>query len=111
MFSPSITEILESVEEVLRAQAKSLQGSAGYELLVSRHLLQVVRRELAAGGVAADHRARLAGLGVASDAELAASIRAGRFEGRYEEVADVVRAAAVDALRIDNPGHLPIDGS
>ena len=66
--------------------------------------LAIVERELAAGGADVDaHSARLAALGYADDAELAAAIRTGAEDDRCDEVRGAV-AASVDAkLRVANP--------
>ena len=63
-----------------------------------------------AAGHARDHRARLAALGCADDAELCAAIRDGSLDHRFDEVIAAVRAMTVDKLTVANPGHLARPG-
>jgi len=68
-------------------------------------VLAMVERELALGPDH-DHRHadRLTRLGVADDGELAAGIRAGRFDDRLDEVRTLVRESVRDKLEVANPG-------
>lgn len=67
----------------------------------------MVERELGSGpALAAADRARLAGLGVADDAELAAAIRAGLLDDRADEVGDAVWAVLDALLVVANPGYV-----
>ncbi len=59
---------------------------------------------------ARDHRARLADLGCADDAELCAAIRDGSLDHRFGDVIAAVRAMTVDKLTVANPGHLARPG-
>jgi hypothetical protein len=69
-------------------------------------VLATVERELATGsGSARAHAARLASLGFGSDAELAAAIRSGSLDGRWDEVAAAVRASVADKLAVANPTY------
>ena len=71
------------------------------------HALEIVGRELALGPAQEEaHRARLAELGVADDAELAQAIRDGRFDGD-PAVREALRADARDRLLVANPRWLP----
>jgi hypothetical protein len=63
-----------------------------------------------AAGHARDHRARLAALGCADDAELCAAIRDGSLDHRFGDVIAAVRAMTVDKLAVANPGHLAKPG-
>jgi aminoglycoside phosphotransferase (APT) family kinase protein len=65
---------------------------------------------LLAAGHARDHRARLAALGCADDAELCAAIRDGSLDHRFDDVIAAVRAMTVDKLAVANPGHLARPG-
>ena len=57
------------------------EGGARFEARVARNALGIVERELRLGpAIAAAHAARLAGLGFADDAALAAAIRAGALD-------------------------------
>ena len=99
---PTADELLEAVQEWIAELP--LSGRDRFLARVSARALDVVRREIAMGPVLRErHEHRLAALGVGSDAELAAQIRAGRDEP------DVVRAvcdAVVDKLRVADPRQL-----
>ncbi|MDX6421185.1 MAG: hypothetical protein QOG28_5805, partial [Trebonia sp.] len=68
------------------------------------------REAMLAAGHARDHRARLAALGCANDAELCAAIRDGSLDHRFDDVIAAVRAMTVDKLAVANPGHLARPG-
>ncbi len=51
------------------------------------------------------HAARLAALGVESEVELAARIRAGSIDADDRAVLDAVRQTVVDKLAVANPGY------
>jgi hypothetical protein len=67
----------------------------------------MVEREIELGPAqAAAHEARLAQLGVADDAELAAAIRERRFDDRAEELRALLAEAVADKLAVANPRYL-----
>jgi hypothetical protein len=73
---------------------------------VAARALAIVERELAsANAMAAAHAERLAALGFGSEAELAAAIRAGACDDRWDEVAGAVRATVADKLAVANPDY------
>ena len=99
---PTAAELLEAVEEWV-AQLP-LSGRDGFLAKVVSRALQTVRREIALGpALATRHRDRLAALDVGSDAELAEAIRCGLDSA---EVADAVRDAVIDKLRVADPRQL-----
>jgi hypothetical protein len=70
----------------------------------------MVERELVLGPAqAVAHQARLASLGCADDAELAARIRDGALDHRAEEVRAAVAAAVRAQLEVANPRWLEPD--
>ncbi len=99
---------MESVREFLeRDVLDATEGRVQFHTRVAINALRMVERELAEGAeMDAEHRARLAALGVADDGELAASIRAGAFDDRWDEVGVAVYESVIEKLRIANPGHL-----
>ena len=102
---PTADELLEAVQEWLATL--SLLGRDHFLTRVSTRALDVVRRELALGPtLAARHQERLAALGVDSDTELAAQIRAGRDE---PAVNTAVCEAVIDKLLVADPGQLAND--
>jgi hypothetical protein len=54
----------------------------------------------------AAHDARLAQLGVASDAELAAAIRRREFDDRSDELRSLLTEAVLDKLAVANPRYV-----
>jgi hypothetical protein len=105
---PTIEQLVEAVREWLEGDVMtSTEGRLQFHARVAANMLAMVERELELGPAqAAAHRARLATLGVADDAELAARIRAGDFDDRYEEVRAIVLATVRDKLAVANPRHL-----
>ena len=70
--------------------------------------LGIAERELRLGPAVADaHAARLAGLGFSDDAALAAALRSGALDARWEAIAPVLAASARDQLLVANPSYLP----
>ena len=73
---------------------------------VAANALATVQRELELGpAMAAAHEERLARIGVADEAELAAAIRAGDIVDRHAEVVTALAESVVDKLRVANPGY------
>jgi len=110
---PSLAEIVRTVAEFLDGLRPKLEGEAQYGALVSAHILRIAEREIALStALDAEERADLASLlgRSGSLAELnrglCEGIRAGRFDGDWERVFDVVLAQAVRKLRIARPEHL-----
>jgi hypothetical protein len=105
---PSMQLLVESVREWLETDAMpSLDGRLQFHARVAVNVLAMVERELALGAAhAVAHAARLAQLGVADDAELAARIRTGELDDRYELVRELVAASVRDKLAVANPKYL-----
>lgn len=105
--APTASQLVEAVREWLERDV--LAGTSGrlqFHARVAINVLAMVEREMALGSQqASDHGARLASLGVANDAELAAAIRNGDLDDRLDEVIDAVRATVTDKLRVANPGY------
>ena len=105
---PTTAELVEAVREFLeRDVMDATTGRVQFHTRVSVNALKIVERELARGD--ADrlaHEARLAALDVADDEELAAGIRAGEFDQRWDEVVEAVLASVVDKLEVANPTYL-----
>ena len=105
---PTAAELVEAVREWLeRDVLAATDGRLKFHTRVAANVLAIVERELALGAEQADaHRARLAQLGVDSDAELAARIRDGQFAERGDELRTLLRDAVEDKLRVANPKYL-----
>lgn len=105
--APTAPQLVEAVREFLeRDVLTSTEGRVRFHTRVAINVLGMVERELHQGApIAAAHRARLAALGVADDAQLAQAIRAGDLDDRLDEVRDLVFAGVADKLAVANPTY------
>jgi aminoglycoside phosphotransferase (APT) family kinase protein len=104
---PTVLELIDAARGALGAEVLPLlEGRASFELRVALRALGIVRRELTH---AADHavlrQATLARLGAADEAELAAAIRRGAFEGREGELLAGLRTLVLAKLAVAHPGY------
>jgi hypothetical protein len=107
---PTAVELVEAVREYLDGTVAAGEGATGFEARVARNALGVVERELHFGpDMAAAHAERLAALGFADDAALAAALRSGALDAEWEQVAPALAAAARDQLLVANPSYLPAE--
>lgn len=100
--------MLEAVREWLQGDVMAqTDGRLRFHARVAANMLAIAERELALGPAQrAAHAERLAALGMSDDAELAAAIRAGAFDGpRWDEVTVSVRAAVADKLAVADPAY------
>lgn len=110
---PRTEELVEAlrrfvVDEVVTQTGGGLQFNAR----VAATALAIVGRQLTLQApVLERHRARLAALGHADDAALVAAIRAGRYDGRFDQVATSLSASVADQLAVSNPRYLEADSS
>lgn len=102
---PTAAELVEAVREYVADDVSSAtEGRVRFHARVANNVLATVQRELELGpAMARSHAARLAALGVDSDAELAAAIRDGRFSSA--EVERTVAETVLDKLRVANPDY------
>ena len=105
---PTAAELVEAVREYLESTVmERSEGRPRFEARVARNALAVVERELALGpALAAAHARRVRSLGAADDAALAAAIRTGAYDDRWDEVAGALAASARDQLLVANPSYL-----
>jgi AcrR family transcriptional regulator len=105
---PTAAELLEAVREWIKRDIIEPGATPNrFHARVAANVLAIVERELALGPAPeAAHRERLARLGVADDAELAAAIRTGDFDDRLDEVRALVWASVRDKLAVANPRYL-----
>ena len=105
---PSAAELVTAVREFLeRDILDATEGRVRFHARVAINALGMVERELALGPAqAAAHAVRLARLGVAGDAELAAAIRAGDLDDRAAAVRTALIESVRDKLRVANPRYL-----
>ena len=106
--APTAAALVEAVREFLeRDVMAATDGRVQFHTRVAVNVLGMVERELALGAAQArTHRDALAGLGVASEAELAHAIRTGALDGRMDDVRDAVTQTVRMKLEVANPRHL-----
>lgn len=106
--APSVAELVEAVREWLeRDVVTATDGRLKFHSRVAINMLAIVERELEMGAEHARvHGERLAALGMADDAELAAAIRNGDLDDRLDEVRSLLREVTTDKLSVANPKYL-----
>jgi hypothetical protein len=105
---PTAAELVEAVGEYLDGVRERSEDGARFEARVARNALGIAEREFRLGpAFAAAHAARLAGLGMADDAALAAALRSGALDAEWESIAPALAASARDQLLVANPSYLP----
>jgi hypothetical protein len=104
---PTAVELAEAIREWLLGDlTEGTEGRLRFHARVAANAVAVLRRELVAGPSHAEaHRARLDALGHPDDASLAAAIRAGDLDDRFDEVHAAVWSSVVDKLEVSNPGY------
>lgn len=110
---PGLTELLRTVREFLEKVTDELEDQDRYHALCASYLLSIAERELALGE-AIDHaeQARLTAFLGQSLAlpdgyrRLAADIRAGSCDARWDEAVQLVLAHVVDKVRVSKPEYL-----
>jgi len=105
---PSAAQLIDAVEQFLRNDVMpALEGRLHFHTLVAANVLAVIGRELTLGPQQeAEHQERLAALGAGDDADLAAAITTGAFDGRLAELLDALLADATARVSVANPKHL-----
>ncbi len=105
---PTSLELVEAVREwLVRDVQSATDGRLRYHARVAANVLAMVERELTLGSEHADrHAARLAELGMADDAELAAAIRGGNLDVADAALRNALLAATLDKLAVANPTYV-----
>ena len=105
---PTSEELVEAVREFLEHDVMdATEGRIQFHTRVAVNVLGMVQREIELGPAQeAAHRERLDALGFESDAELAAAIRRGDIDDRYDEIKAAVAATVRDKLKVANPKYL-----
>lgn len=106
--APTAVELLESVREWLdRDVIPATDGRLRFHARVAANVLGMVEREIELGAAHGEaHQQRLARLGVADDAQLAAAIRNGDFADRSVELRAELEQSVLDKLAVANPGYI-----
>lgn len=106
--APNGTELLEAVREwIEREVIPGTEGRLRFHARVAANVLGIVEREIELGPAqGAAHDERLARLGVANDAELAAAIRRRDFDDRADELRALLAETVLDKLAVANPRYV-----
>jgi aminoglycoside phosphotransferase (APT) family kinase protein len=104
---PTAAELLEAVREWVAGDVREqASGRVGFHSRVAENVLATLEREATMGpAMEAEHRERLASLGVADDHAFAAGVRDGSLQG--DEVVRAMAESVVDKLRVANPRWFP----
>jgi aminoglycoside phosphotransferase (APT) family kinase protein len=104
---PTAAEVAEAVREWVEGDlAAGTEGRLRFHGRVAANALGMLERELRLGPAHdAAHERRLAALGVTDDHALAAAIRSGDLDDRWDEVIAAVWSAVVDKLAVSHPGY------
>jgi len=106
---PTAAELLDAVGEHLDATRRAGEGADAFGLRVAGNVVATVAREARLAPELDRRRAaRLAALGVADEAELAAAVRDGTLSGPHLHRA--VRQMVRDKLAVSRPGYWHGDG-
>ncbi len=110
---PSINDILLTVQKFLDDTGPKLEGEAKYHAQVSSYLLGICERELRLGeAIDRDGLARLSKFmkreGSLTDLTeaLCSEIRAGKHDGDWDELLDLVLHQTIDKVKVVRPGNL-----
>jgi aminoglycoside phosphotransferase (APT) family kinase protein len=104
---PTAAELAEAVREWVEGDvAGATTGRVRFHTRVASKVLAMIERELHLGPAhAAAHAGRLARLGFDDDVALAAAIRAGDLDDRWDDVLVATWEAAIDKLAVANPTY------
>lgn len=104
---PTTAQLVAAVRDFLQRDVlPAIEGRLKFHTRVAINVLGMVEREIELGpDQAAEHAERLAALGVGDDAELAAAVREGRFDGDDALVAALAEAVRAK-LEVANPAYL-----
>lgn len=105
---PDALELIDAVSDFLAEDVMgAVRGQLAFHVRVAANALRIAARELrAAPANRADHAARLARLGCADDRALAAAIRSGALDDRYEELSSEIRRMVWDKIQVTNPRYV-----
>ena len=102
---PTAAELVAAVADFLDNDVRAAtEGQVNFHARVAANVLRIVERELSDDS-AADVTGRLAGLGFADEAQLAAAIRAGAMDDRAADVLPTLRALVGRRLAVAHPGY------
>lgn len=104
--APDAVTLIAAARTELAGIEARLSGRDRWLMHIAVNALAIASRELVDGpAMAAAHADRLAALGMADEAELAAAIRSGALDDRRAEVGAALWATTLDKLAVANPGY------
>ena len=102
---PTAAELVAAVAEFLEGEVRAATtGAVNFHALVAANALRIVERELLDAGQPAALSA-IAALGYPDEQALAAAIRAGKLDGRAEDLLVGLRAVVGARLSVAHPGY------
>ena len=102
---PTAAELVAAVADFLDNDVRSAtEGQVNFHARVAANVLRIVERELTDES-AAEVVGRLAELGYADEAQLAAAIRSGALDDRAAEVLPMLRMLVGRRLAVAHPGY------
>ena len=102
---PTAAELVAAVAEFLEGEVRAAtNGAVNFHALVAANALRIVERELLDTGQQAALSA-IAALGYPDEQALAAAIRAGKLDGRAEELLAGLRAVVGARLAVAHHGY------
>ena len=102
---PTAAELVAAVADFLDNDVRSsVEGPVNFHARVAANVLRIIERELTDEAAAAG-TGRLAELGFAYEAQLAAAIRAGALDDRADDVLPALRTLVRHRLAIAHPGY------
>lgn len=104
---PSAAELLDAVSGFLRGDVLgATDGRVQFHTRVAANVLDQVKRQIELGASqAAAHASRLAALGYDDDRALAAAIRAGDLDHRFEQLKTLLWESVLDKLAVAHPRY------
>jgi hypothetical protein len=102
---PTAAELVAAVADFLDNDVRgATEGQVSFHARVAANVLRIVERELTDDS-AAEATGRLAELGFADEAQLAAAIRAGALDDRAADVLPTLRTLVRHRLAVAHPGY------
>jgi hypothetical protein len=102
---PTAAELVAAVADFLDNDVRSVtEGQVNFHARVAANVLHIVERELRSDSTA-EVTDRLAELGFADEAQLAAAIRAGDLDERAPDVLAMLRTLVRHRLAVAHPGY------
>jgi hypothetical protein len=105
---PEALELIDAVSDFLTEDVMgAVHGQLAFHVRVAANALRIAARELRAAPTnSADHTERLARLGCADDRALAAAIRSGALDDRYDALSSEIRRMVWDKIQVTNPRYV-----